>query len=155
MWGYSSAGSPAQSLNHPRKNLILTLFHTWGYSSAGRALEWHSRGQRFDPAYLHQESSGKSEGKGFKSKDLRLFSCFLLQFVQCHIKLFLTCLTKCLTKSGVFKNVPHRLCGCPFALEVNVGINVKRSRYFLMTKILCNLFDRHTIVQQQTPRRVP
>ena len=25
-----------------------------GYSSAGRALEWHSRGQRFDPAYLHQ-----------------------------------------------------------------------------------------------------
>ena len=29
--------------------------NTWGYSSAGRALEWHSRGQRFDPAYLHQE----------------------------------------------------------------------------------------------------
>ena len=31
-----------------------------GYSSAGRALEWHSRGQRFDPAYLHQE-----KGQGF------------------------------------------------------------------------------------------
>ena len=29
--------------------------NTWGYSSAGRALEWHSRGQRFDPAYLHQD----------------------------------------------------------------------------------------------------
>ncbi len=29
--------------------------YRWGYSSAGRALEWHSRGQRFDPAYLHQE----------------------------------------------------------------------------------------------------
>ena len=28
----------------------------WGYSSAGRALEWHSRGQRFDPAYLHHRS---------------------------------------------------------------------------------------------------
>ncbi len=28
---------------------------TWGYSPAGRALEWHSRGQRFDPAYLRQE----------------------------------------------------------------------------------------------------
>jgi hypothetical protein len=27
----------------------------WGYSSAGRALAWHARGQRFDPAYLHQE----------------------------------------------------------------------------------------------------
>ena len=27
-----------------------------GYVTAltGRALEWHSRGQRFDPAYLHQ-----------------------------------------------------------------------------------------------------
>ena len=24
-----------------------------GYSSAGRALAWHARGQRFDPAYLH------------------------------------------------------------------------------------------------------
>ena len=27
---------------------------SWGYSSAGRALAWHARGQRFDPAYLHQ-----------------------------------------------------------------------------------------------------
>ena len=25
-----------------------------GYSSAGRALAWHARGQQFDPAYLHQ-----------------------------------------------------------------------------------------------------
>ena len=29
-----------------------------GYSSAGRALEWHSRGQRFDPAYLHNDKYG-------------------------------------------------------------------------------------------------
>jgi hypothetical protein len=34
--------------------LALSESNTWGYSSAGRALEWHSRGQRFDPAYLHQ-----------------------------------------------------------------------------------------------------
>ena len=33
----------------------------WGYSSAGRALEWHSRGQRFDPAYLHHPN-----GRGFR-----------------------------------------------------------------------------------------
>ena len=33
---------------------------TWGYSSAGRALEWHSRGQRFDPAYLHQKEVWKT-----------------------------------------------------------------------------------------------
>ena len=26
----------------------------WGYSSAGRALDWQSRGQEFDPPYLHQ-----------------------------------------------------------------------------------------------------
>ena len=32
---------------------IKTDVRIWGYSSAGRALEWHSRGQRFDPAYLH------------------------------------------------------------------------------------------------------
>ncbi len=30
-----------------------------GYSSAGRALEWHSRGQRFDPAYLHHTRRAK------------------------------------------------------------------------------------------------
>ena len=28
-----------------------------GYSSAGRALAWHARGQRFDPAYLHHTAT--------------------------------------------------------------------------------------------------
>ena len=37
-----------------RNNLLLL---PWGYSSVGRALEWHSRGRRFDPDYLHQKSS--------------------------------------------------------------------------------------------------
>ena len=27
----------------------------------GRALEWHSRGQRFDPAYLHQNNNSHSQ----------------------------------------------------------------------------------------------
>ena len=31
---------------------------SWGYSSAGRALAWHARGQRFDPAYLHHLETG-------------------------------------------------------------------------------------------------
>ena len=31
-----------------------------GYSSAGRALAWHARGQRFDPAYLHQPTVARS-----------------------------------------------------------------------------------------------
>ena len=30
---------------------------TWGYSSVGRALEWHSRGQGFDSPYLHQQKA--------------------------------------------------------------------------------------------------
>ena len=30
---------------------------SWGISSAGRALAWHARGQRFDPAILHQKST--------------------------------------------------------------------------------------------------
>ena len=29
---------------------------TWGRSSVGRALEWHSRGRRFDSARLHQQA---------------------------------------------------------------------------------------------------
>ena len=54
----------------------------WGYSSAGRALEWHSRGQRFDPAYLHQE-------------DIQSGVLFLLPFqpknkvIFCNINYFL------------------------------------------------------------------
>ena len=28
----------------------------WGCSSLGRALEWHSRGSRFDPDHLHHKS---------------------------------------------------------------------------------------------------
>ncbi len=39
----------------------------WGYSSAGRALAWHARGQRFDSAYLHQEfKSPSSRGLGHR-----------------------------------------------------------------------------------------
>ena len=38
-----------------------------GYVTAltGRALEWHSRGQRFDPAYLHHEESCIRKDAGF------------------------------------------------------------------------------------------
>ena len=31
-----------------------SLGSRWGHSSAGRALAWHARGRRFDPAWLHQ-----------------------------------------------------------------------------------------------------
>ena len=46
----------AKVLDIPTKMCYnLSVAKAWGYSSAGRALEWHSRGQRFDPAYLHQQ----------------------------------------------------------------------------------------------------
>ena len=32
----------------------------WGHSSVGRALEWHSRGQGFDPPWLHQSNQAKA-----------------------------------------------------------------------------------------------
>ena len=41
-------------------------------SLTGRALEWHSRGQRFDPAYLHQKHSISLEIECFSI----LFSLF-------------------------------------------------------------------------------
>ena len=65
-WGYSSAGSASNRVCSPATESKVKKLNsseiqqnqgflaTWGYSSAGRALEWHSRGQRFDPAYLHQ-----------------------------------------------------------------------------------------------------
>ena len=32
------------------------VLRSWGRSSVGRALEWHSRGRRFDPDRLHHPS---------------------------------------------------------------------------------------------------
>jgi hypothetical protein len=37
------------------------LVSLWGYSSVGRALAWHARGQQFDSAYLHQRSAVEIE----------------------------------------------------------------------------------------------
>ncbi len=38
-------------LNHGPVFVIIQK--NWGHSSAGRALQWHCRGRRFDPAWLH------------------------------------------------------------------------------------------------------
>ena len=45
------------------------MYHLWGCSSLGRALEWHSRGSRFDPDHLHQE----------KKHDVSRAFCFIRQ----------------------------------------------------------------------------
>ena len=37
-----------------------------GYSSVGRALAWHARGQRFESAYLHQGHDPFTVGTGVR-----------------------------------------------------------------------------------------
>ena len=65
--------SPASSMRTSKEGRTLsgvtkcpsqsrTPIWKWGHSSAGRALEWHSRGQRFDPAWLHHPSLPRSFG---------------------------------------------------------------------------------------------
>ncbi len=49
-----SGSIPLISTKLSSQKFDLKTFQMWGYSSAGRALAWHARGQRFDPAYLHQ-----------------------------------------------------------------------------------------------------
>ena len=57
----------------------------WGYSSAGRALEWHSRGQRFDPAYLHQNSLSRWPGQRLFYYRISIF-CLILPLPQNEIE---------------------------------------------------------------------
>ena len=56
------AGGGARVLGHLRicpacRPRAIILNSPWGYCSAGRALAWHARGQRFDPAYLHHSTT--------------------------------------------------------------------------------------------------
>ena len=60
----------------------------WGISSAGRALAWHARGQRFDPAILHQKSTVLCRKYGaflFAEADfwgLHCFACTVFRLLQ-------------------------------------------------------------------------
>ena len=56
----------ASSSGLPRRGGAIISVSPWGYSSAGRALAWHARGQRFDPAYLHHTIRG-DDGPRVKS----------------------------------------------------------------------------------------
>ena len=42
--------------------MLSKAFLLWGYSSVGRAFEWHSKGQRFETAYLHQIKFSADKG---------------------------------------------------------------------------------------------
>ena len=52
---FASRGSSVRSRLPPPLKTSL-----WGYSSVGRALAWHARGQRFDPVQLHHAEFLKS-----------------------------------------------------------------------------------------------
>ena len=43
------------------KNLDFASVRGWGHSSVGRASEWHSEGQEFDPPWLHHPSPNSSK----------------------------------------------------------------------------------------------
>ena len=71
----------------------------WGYSSVGRALEWHSRGRRFDPDYLHHVGARLVVSSLYKVQTARLFSLLLL---------FPTNLLRCKIFAGTQKNSSTR-----------------------------------------------
>ena len=67
----------------------------WGISSAGRALAWHARGQRFDPAILHQ-----------KSTVLHLkYGAFLFAFLEAALKI-----SQMLDFAGAWTATPNSYC---------------------------------------------
>ena len=76
-----------------------------GISSAGRALHWQCRGQRFDPAMLHQKQSVKSGlffYAGFKLHKLGIK--ILLLFLRGKIIITVRNITQnCLYGQKVFK----------------------------------------------------
>jgi hypothetical protein len=56
-----SAPVEAGPIPHPSGSSAWLLRNLWGHSSVGRALEWHSRGRRFDSAWLHQSAAAAQE----------------------------------------------------------------------------------------------
>ena len=49
----------------------------WGHSSVGRALEWHSRGRRFDPDWLHHLAPvGRPNGQANRESEVASKLCF-------------------------------------------------------------------------------
>ena len=51
----------------------------WGYSSVGRALEWHSRGQGFDSPYLHHARPSRTYL--FRTKSFGWVFCCLINLI--------------------------------------------------------------------------
>ena len=54
-----------QAYFHAKTRPALIGFQGYATDLLGRALEWHSRGQRFDPAYLHQKETAAKAAVSF------------------------------------------------------------------------------------------
>ena len=57
----SGTGSPAPASTslHTRSRNV-KLVGRWAHSSVGRALQWHCRGRRFDPVWVHKGLSNQA-----------------------------------------------------------------------------------------------
>ena len=76
----------------------------WGYSSAGRALEWHSRGRGFESHYLHFRETLVNVG----------FFLYLQGFCFCSLKKYYS------IKEHVFGTFAARMQGAATCLSVPV-----------------------------------
>ena len=68
--------------------------------SLGRALEWHSRGQRFDPAYLHQRKTLKP----YWAEKIPIFLDISTLLRMSQLDLART-LTESIVKNGYFQDI--------------------------------------------------
>ena len=69
-----------ESSEYAKSACISTVFPFGALAPDGRARghQWHSRGQRFDPAYLHQKALKSYDFKAF------LFSFFIWSDISCN-----------------------------------------------------------------------
>ncbi len=81
------------------KSIYFSSSNLWGISSAGRALRWQRRGQRFDPAMLHHhyeknilQLNTKKQTSIRLSSPLYLQQSFIITMIesQCNEKLYIS-----------------------------------------------------------------
>ena len=66
-------------------NVHCSLFIVmWGYSSAGRALDWQSRGQEFDPPYLHQKPAKADFSGLLTTREVILYVKEIITYIDCN-----------------------------------------------------------------------
>jgi hypothetical protein len=90
---------------------------SWGRSSAGRALEWHSRGRRFDPDRLHQRFHGVSDPN--EERISRIVTTFVTEPPSV--------VDSVLTQTALSRTSPHSMSTHPLWLALNRKIGNRKS----------------------------